>query len=186
MPNAPTNAALDPDQWILRYQQQVAYPLTIATENLLDGSIGSSYQDTLHGIGGTAPYRWRVSTGSLPEGLMLDSLTGVISGIPDAVGTYLFTVTLTDNTSGNTTREFTFQILGLPEMVHDVVIQRWGNDMMLQWDRSENANGYSIYRTNTHALPWDSLTTVSDTSFIDTGILEMFNRGFYWVTARRD
>jgi len=186
MPSAPNNAALDPDQWILRYQQQVAYPLTIATENLLMASLGSSYQDTLHGIGGTAPYRWRITTGALPEGLVLDSLTGVISGIPDTSGSFLFAVTLADNAGGNTTREFALQILGLPEMVHDVVIQRLGNDIILGWGRSENATGYTIYRTDILDLPWDSLTTVSDTIYIDTGILETLNRGFYQVTARRD
>jgi len=45
------------------------------------GKVGESYNDTIGPVtGGTSPYTFSVDT--LPPGLALDSLTGIISGIP--------------------------------------------------------------------------------------------------------
>jgi hypothetical protein len=55
-----------------------------------------SYAAILVAAGGTAPYRWSVVEGSLPAGLMLDPLTGVISGATSAAGDWTFTVRVTD------------------------------------------------------------------------------------------
>jgi hypothetical protein len=57
-----------------------------------------SYQDTLVAKGGTPPYKWKIESGNLPDGLLLDSLTGVISGIPLVVDSFDFTVKVTDST----------------------------------------------------------------------------------------
>ena len=46
--------------------------------------------------GGTAPFTFAVTTGTLPAGLTLDPATGLISGTPTAVGSSPFTVTATD------------------------------------------------------------------------------------------
>jgi Putative Ig domain len=45
--------------------------------------------------GGTAPYTWSVTSGSLPAGLKLRS-NGTLSGTPSATGTTAFTVQVTD------------------------------------------------------------------------------------------
>jgi hypothetical protein len=72
--------------------------LSIATTSLPGGSIGASYTATLQAAGGTAPYTWAISTGSLPAGLTLNGSTGVISGTPTAAGSNTFTVQVTDST----------------------------------------------------------------------------------------
>jgi hypothetical protein len=59
------------------------------------GSIGVAYSETITAQGGTAPYSYALSTGSLPPGLALSS-SGVISGTPTAAGTYSFSVGVTD------------------------------------------------------------------------------------------
>ncbi len=59
------------------------------------GVQGSSYGTTLEATGGTAPYTWSVTSGSLPEGVGVDSY-GDISGTPETSGTFTFTVTATD------------------------------------------------------------------------------------------
>lgn len=61
------------------------------------GVVGSSYNATLTASGGTPPYTWKVSGGSLPAGLTLSPSTGVISGSPGASGNFSFTVTVTDS-----------------------------------------------------------------------------------------
>jgi hypothetical protein len=47
--------------------------------------------------GGLPSYTWSVSSGSLPNGLTLNQTTGTISGQPTTVGTYAFTVMVTDS-----------------------------------------------------------------------------------------
>lgn len=71
-------------------------------------AIDVSYSVFLQGSGGTTPYSWSVTSGALPTGLILDSATGEISGIPtSAVGSpYIFTITLTDLMSAMVGKSF--------------------------------------------------------------------------------
>jgi hypothetical protein len=48
-------------------------------------TIGKSYSYQLTEAGGVPPFTWKVSSGSLPQGLTLDSSTGLISGTPAAM-----------------------------------------------------------------------------------------------------
>jgi hypothetical protein len=73
--------------------------LTVITSALAGGTIGSGYSQTLQAVGGTSPYTWAVTLGSLPAGLNLNGTTGVISGTPSSNGTSNFTVTATDSAS---------------------------------------------------------------------------------------
>ena len=77
-----------------------APPLKVTTTSLAGGSVGTVYTNqTLQATGGITPYKWTVTTGSLPVGLSLNATTGVISGTPTGtfVGTDSFTVTVTDS-----------------------------------------------------------------------------------------
>ncbi len=58
--------------------------LTITTAALANGQVGTGYAETLTATGGTTPYTWAVASGTLPAGLALNSLTGLISGTPTA------------------------------------------------------------------------------------------------------
>lgn len=77
--------------------------MTLATTALPAGTAGTAYTATLSATGGTPPYTWSVTAGSLPRGLRLNQATGVISGKPKQPGTTKFTVTVTD--SGTPVRE---------------------------------------------------------------------------------
>jgi YVTN family beta-propeller protein len=72
-------------------------PLAITTNTLPAAAIGTPYTATLAATGGTAPYRFSVSAGSLPAGLMLNQATGVISGTPAVPGSADFTAKVTDS-----------------------------------------------------------------------------------------
>ena len=43
-------------------------PLLITTTSLSGGTVGSAYSAALAATGGTTPYTWSVSTGTLPAG----------------------------------------------------------------------------------------------------------------------
>ncbi len=55
------------------------------------------YQRQLYATGGTLPYRWKLTSGSLPQGIKLNARTGVLSGTAKRVGTYSFVVTASDH-----------------------------------------------------------------------------------------
>lgn len=61
------------------------------------GTAGTPYSGTLVATGGTPPYTFAITGGSLPPGLSLNTSTGVISGTPTTVGIYPYTAQVTDN-----------------------------------------------------------------------------------------
>lgn len=71
--------------------------LAIVTPAVADGAIDDSYSFLLEATGGIKPYIWSIVDGTLPSGLSLNSVTGVISGTPTALQTYAFTVRVADN-----------------------------------------------------------------------------------------
>ena len=87
-------------------------PLTITTQSLPNGTVGTSYTTTLAASGGTTPYTWSISGGALPGGLTLNSSTGNISGTPTAAGTFNLTARVTDSGSpqASATAPFTITI----------------------------------------------------------------------------
>ena len=70
--------------------------LAVGTSSLPSGQDGSAYSAQLSSTGGAGGGTWSLSSGSLPSGLSLNASTGVISGVPRAVGTSSFTVILSD------------------------------------------------------------------------------------------
>lgn len=88
--------------------------LTIWPTSLPDGQVGASYGRMIVVRGGTDPYSYSISAGSLPTGLSLDGSTGVIAGTPKTAGTFSFTISATDSTSGtaaSATQEFAVTII---------------------------------------------------------------------------
>ena len=53
--------------------------------------------------GGTSQWTWALTSGALPPGITLNTSTGLISGTaPNVIATYLFTLQLTDQVTGDT------------------------------------------------------------------------------------
>jgi hypothetical protein len=69
--------------------------LAVTTTQLPSGQVGVAYSATLAATGGTTPYNWVLTSGTLPPGLALDAASGTIGGTPTAsfAGTVTFTVT---------------------------------------------------------------------------------------------
>jgi hypothetical protein len=84
-------------------------PLQINLLSLPNGMVSAPYSGTLAAAGGTKPYTWSISSGTLPEGLTLAS-TGQISGTPTKAGTSSFTAQLDDSNSPSQTAQQAYTV----------------------------------------------------------------------------
>jgi large repetitive protein len=96
--------------------------LTINPATLPTAVQGVAYSQTLSATGGTAPYSFLVSSGSLPAGLALNPATGAISGTPTISGTSNFAIMATDSNTGTratATVTHALQITSRPDPASD-------------------------------------------------------------------
>jgi hypothetical protein len=82
-----------------------ASSLQITTGSLPQGEQGNPYSDAFTATGGTTPYSWSISAGTAPPGLALNA-SGDLAGTPTSVGTFSFTVMVTDATSKTASGNF--------------------------------------------------------------------------------
>jgi len=86
-----------------------ASTVTISTSSLPQGRVGVGYSATLSASGGTAPYSWSMTSGSLAPGLSF-STSGAITGTPTKQGSFTFTVQVTDSLGATASKTFTLKI----------------------------------------------------------------------------
>ena len=73
-------------------------PVSITTTSLLTGTAGDAYSNNLYATGGTLPYTWTLSSGSLPTGIAVQS-AGSISGTTSQSGSFNIAIEVTDSSS---------------------------------------------------------------------------------------
>jgi hypothetical protein len=94
----PSDAAVD----IGAYEVANSVPpapaaLVINTAALTAGSLGTPYAAVLAASGGVAPYHWSISSGALPAGVTLTSISGAITGTPSQSGEFSLVVAVADS-----------------------------------------------------------------------------------------
>ena len=77
----------------------VVSPFALPQVVMPAGEVGGSYSAAIQANGGTTPYSWLLTSGALPPGLVLTTSSGIISGVPNAAGTYSFAVTANDSSN---------------------------------------------------------------------------------------
>ncbi|GLZ39298.1 putative Ig domain-containing protein [Actinokineospora sp. NBRC 105648] len=83
---------------------------TLSTATPPAPQVGVAYSTSFDVTGGTAPYSWALTAGSLPPGLTLNTATGVLSGTPTTTGTYSFSVTVIDAFGQTATKAVTLTV----------------------------------------------------------------------------
>jgi hypothetical protein len=92
-------------------------PLAVTTDSLPVLTQGTPYDARIAVTGGVGPYTWMVSSGTLPPGLQLNWLTGVIGGFFNSSGYYRFTVQVSDATAAVATVVYTLGFDGEPPYI---------------------------------------------------------------------
>lgn len=91
---------------------------------LANGTQNAAYSTTLNpASGGTSPYSYAVTAGTLPAGITLNTATGALTGTPTASGTFNFAVTATDSSTGtgpysSAPRGYSLQIINIPPVAN--------------------------------------------------------------------
>jgi hypothetical protein len=90
--------------------------ITVNPATLPNGAVGTAYNQTVTASGGTAPYVFSLSSGTLPTGLILNGASGAITGTPTTAGTFTFTISARDvnGCSGSRLYEITIAGSGCP------------------------------------------------------------------------
>jgi hypothetical protein len=118
--------------------------MSVTTASLPDWTRTIPFSQTVTGTGGTGTLTWRVSAGSLPAGLGMDT-SGQIAGTPSGTGTSNFTVEASDVNGGTATRDFTVKIAQVPAI---------GTAAPPQWTEGRPYNFTFASTGGTGALTW--------------------------------
>jgi hypothetical protein len=86
-----------------------AAALAITTSGLPEANVGMAYSAPISATGGTSPYQWSLSSGTLPSGIQLQS-NGVLAGTTSVSGSYTFTAKVTDSLGNKSTHSFTLSV----------------------------------------------------------------------------
>ena len=149
-------------------------PLLITTNSLPPGTLNSPYSATLSATGGLPPYTWSVISGTLPNGLTLNTNSGVISGTPASTGTFNFKAQVSDSASPPNTA------------IAQLSITVTSHSVLLTWDASTSQDviGYNAYRGTTSGGPYTKVNSslISSTSYLDQSV-QSGNKYYYVTTA---
>jgi hypothetical protein len=126
----------------------------------------SGYSQTIVGTGGTGALTFSVTGGALPTGLNLNPASGVLAGTPSAVGSFTFTVTVTDSAAATGSRSFTIVIIPsefvYDQNAHTLVITLIPALPNFDYSQSTTANGSATSSVYTFTLA-SSASTISQT-----------------------
>jgi len=112
---------------------QPAQPLSISATELPKAYIRQQYQIMLQARGGIPPYKWEVTEGSLPAGIVLQT-DGQLAGTAQQSGAFHFMATVSD--SGRPAHEIKRQFLLL---VVSPLMAQWGRYPKLAGQRLEGS-----------------------------------------------
>ena len=89
-------------------------PLTFITESLPPFEVGEEYHEWLQLSGGTPPYSFEVTSGTVPAGINVTS-QGTVDGVPSQPGDTTFSVKGTDSAGDSVTKAFNAHVAAQPD-----------------------------------------------------------------------
>ncbi len=161
------------------YTVVVAAPPVIDQTSVPKGRVGRDYATTLTVTGGTKPFGFAVTSGSLPPGLTLGNLTGAITGRPTTAGSYSFSVTVTDAALATASRAYVLTVTDVPTLTvsgttiwtvdrpgFSLTVTASGGEKPLTWDDPTGIPaGLSWSRTGDVLTLSGTPTEVGETTF---------------------
>ena len=169
------------------------------TATLPIATVGVPYTYTLQATGGTTPYTYAVTAGSLPAGITMAS-DGVISGTPTQPGATSFTATVTDSVSatasvplvllvqypttaydGELTGPYAYLFQGYDDVLAGVLAYQTASVGSFTADGTGGINMGEL--DSNHQSSHPTGTTVASQNFLGTYIVNADSRGFITITT---
>jgi len=113
VPDSFTNSMLWPTGRGNYLRQGAAAEKFVAGGVLQNARANEEYYAKCIAAGGTPPYSWTIVSGTLPNGLNLNT-NGTFSGIPTTEGSYTFSVGVSDQNSESSTQQISLTVLAAP------------------------------------------------------------------------
>lgn len=127
--------------------------IVVAPASLPTPHVGTAYSQALSATGGTAPYTYALTSGSLAPGLSLSG--GTISGTPTQAGSYAATITATDNTGATASKSYSVSV---PNPTNDITVAAPPTaDLNAPYSYDLNANTTGALAPYTYSLNSGSL-----------------------------
>ncbi|HEY1658042.1 MAG TPA: fibronectin type III domain-containing protein [Candidatus Sulfotelmatobacter sp.] len=118
-----------------------ASTIEITTTKVPNGTVDTSYSAVIAAKGGCTPYKWKIASGKLPNGITDKSSSNStdldLTGTPTTANTYSFTVSVTDCGAHVAKESYTVTI---QKGAEHVVSVNWNPS------KSKNISGYNVYR----------------------------------------
>lgn len=86
-------------------------------DHLQDGELGVAYVNRTVVVGGNFPYLASVTAGALPDGMELDSVTGILSGTPNVGGQFQVTIEAVDGDNHLVHQTYALNVVAPPPVV---------------------------------------------------------------------
>ena len=154
---------------------------SITTTLLPSATMGQEYKQQLTATG-AAPITWTY-TGTMPEGITLNTQTGLISGIPAAEGSFRIAVKAS-NAGGTVTRQMTLVVVGSEYTITQGSNAEWsqGSSEGLTFQGSGSTD-FTV-RIDGSAVPADKLSTSADGKSVTVApeYLETLSTGSHTLT----
>jgi len=140
--------------------------LSITTTSAPKGTVGVSYSFALAAQGGTPPYSWSVSSGTLPVGLALHSSTGEVSGTPTLAANESVKIQVQDTARSSASESLSFSVVA-------------PTSTSFQAYYVDSASGSDSNNGTSESAPWKTIAKVNASSFAP-GDHILFKRGDSW------
>jgi large repetitive protein len=157
-----------------------AAEVKIVLTSLPGGNVNTPFSATITTTGGSVPFVWGLSGGTLPPGLLLtpsaSTRTATLAGTPTVAGNYTFSVSVKGHGGHVSTVAYTLTIQAPTEHVVD-----------LTWTESQgDVVGYNVYRGTTPGGPYSQINVslVASTIYTDSSVVD--GTTYYYVTTAVD
>jgi len=105
------------------------------------------FQMPFQGKNGIAPYSWSISSGKIPDGMKMDTDTGIFYGIPAQCGFFNFVLNMEDSSSGGAVQAYQFEVVCCKDCYE---ISGFIKEMEIPVENvTVNLNGYTSETTKT-------------------------------------
>lgn len=147
-------------------------PVRIVSESLPAAVYAKWYSDTVTVQGGRAPFLFRILSGAFPQGIELDTLSGVVSGVPAASGRYQCRIAVCDsNTPVQTdTSDVLLDVVNhVPVFLSRDAVRAEENSMLTYVPQTADQDGNDLLLSVLYLPSWLSWDETAITGIVPAG-----------------